>query len=199
MSRTRSRYLALAVLVTVWALVLWGQFKGRAEARAAAPGNGANALATEPTADAGATPAPPHAILRNRASAEMCAAQDRADKLPLGLDPFFKRAAAVPPPATPAKLPAPPAATTTKNAAPAPREPVLTSTFVQDARRSAVIDSVRLHEGDMLRDDVRLVRIGPGWVELDDSGVKRTLALPRLRKATPTVTTPAQPQERDKP
>ncbi len=204
MSRRRSRSILLAVLLGVWAYVLWGQFKGRATASeppAAAAGEVAPPPPVAPSPDSAAAPAGPRKPPANYASTEVCAAQDRADVLPMGADPFFKDAAPAPAPApVPAPVLAPepgPASEDDAPKAPATSVPerwALTSTFVQGARSVAVINGRRWREGDTLGDGVRLARIGAGWVEIEESGATCRIALPRPQKATPAAQpAPAQP------
>ncbi len=200
MSRRRSRSIILALLLGVWTYVLWGQFKGRATASeppAAAAGEVAPPPPVAPSPEPNAAQAGPRTPPANCASTEVCAAQDRADALPMGADPFFKDAAPAPAPA-PVLAPEPgPASEDDAPKAPATSAPerwALTSTFVQGARSAAVINGRRWHEGAMLGDAVRLVRIGAGWVEIEESGATCRIALPRPQKATPAAQpAPAQP------
>lgn len=178
MSKRKKHLVLLAVLLPLWAWILWNQFAGREAQsdarRTPAPGDAA-AIApgsVEPTVVHARTrtdtPEPP--------DPDILAAQRQCAALPLGRDPFF------PPPdetadtsrRLPREAPHGAAEASPASGAPVPASepshpaPRLTATFLGGGRRSASLDGRLLKEGDAFSPTLRLAEIGDGYVIMED-------------------------------
>jgi hypothetical protein len=173
--RRRSRFILLGVLLVVWAGVLWGTFGGGAKGSGSSP-PGSISVHSAPPASPPASPAPaPGPSSRDPAVGQVASPalieeQEKTSALPLGPDPFFP---------APLKVAEPKGEGGTSARPEGPREPILTATFLGGIRPSAVVDGKRVHVGECPAPGIKLSKIGEGWVEIEESGAIRKIAMKR--------------------